>query len=484
MAQDYETALVLRGFGGLDQSKDRNLISYSDSPDCVNMSTEYGALRTANGYRRIDAPQVPGGVKSMGAFYRRSDGRRWILCANANGIYAWSDDEGSDKSKWENIYTPPAAADGTAGSMGEMVDFLNYQDKESDVVLMADGVNPVLTWAGSDKATAREGITPHFAHIEMNYERVWGAGAPGEPDTVYWSRQFDVGDWTGDVDDPDNGGGFLQAPTWNGGQIRLIRALFSDIVIFKDQDVLKLTGTYPGEYQVSRVTGTEGPVAVRTVCQLNDKVYFVGRTGLCFYDGIRAQNAGDRRAQKWYERISESYVERACAVVHGHKMFIALPIDGSAENNCVLEYDMNRDTIMPRTGISAAHWLEMDGRLLFAGANGVIYEYGVGATYDGAPISAYWETPTYNMGSSTITGDRVTKQLGEITCYGKGRMHILARADEKQKQSEVIMHTYDKRTRKRLNLRGRRFSLRLSSVDGLPFEIYGNLTISMDMESD
>ena len=46
------------------------------------------------------------------------------------------------------------------------------------------------------------------------------------------------------------------------------------------------------------------------------------------------------------------------------------------------------------------------------------------------------------------------------------------------------MHTYDKRTRKRLNLRGRRFSLRLSSVDGVSFELYGSVTIGMDVESD
>ena len=114
----------------------------------------------------------------------------------------------------------------------------------------------------------------------------------------------------------------------------------------------------------------------------------------------------------------------------------------------------------------------------------MIYEYGQGTTYDGRPINAYWETPTYNMGSSKLTGDRTTKQLGELTVYGKGRMHILARADEKQKQSEIIMHTYDKRTRKRLNLRGRRFSLRLSSVDGVSFELYGSVTIGMDVESD
>ena len=483
---DYESALVLRNFGGLDQSKDSNLISYSDSPDCCNMCTEYGILRTADGYQKFGAPDVPEAVTSLGAFYRRTDGKRWLLCATAAGIYSWEQPGYNETgaTEWTKIYTPPAASDGTAGTMGDNVDFLNYQDGESDVVLMADGVNNVLSWAGSGEATAREGITPCFAHIEMNYERVWGAGAPGEPDTVYWSRQFDVGDWTSDVDDPDNGGGYVMCPTWNGGKIRLIKTLLGDIVIFKDQDVMRLTGTYPGEYQVNRVLGVEGPIAARTVCQYGDKVYFVGRYGLCYYDGVRATHSGDYRAHKWFDRINENYCEKACSVVHGHMMYIALPVDDSTENNCVLEYDLSRSTIMPRTGINAAHWLEYDDSLLFAGSDGVIYEYGVGNTYNGAQIDAYWATPTYNMGSSDVIGDRTTKQLGELTCYGVGRMHITAQADSKTKQSEVIMHSTSKRTRKRLNLRGRRFSLKLNSVDGLPFQVYGNVTINMDVEKD
>lgn len=482
------SALVLRAFGGLDQSKAPELISYSNSPDAVNMDTSYGNLGTARGYSRLNVPAVPGGVTSMGAFYRRSDGREWVLCANATGIYAYAGDTGEladDKdagdaapAEWTKIYTAPE------GGLNPEVDWLNYQDGESDVVLIADGKGPVLTWSGSGQAAVREGIAPHFAHIEVNYERVWGAGAPGEPDTVYWSRQFDVGDWTPDANDPDAGGGYVLVPTWDGGKIRLIKTLFNDVVIFKDDDILKLTGTYPGEYAITHINGVVGPVAARTVVQYGDRVYFVGKSGLCVYDGVRALNAGDRRAQDWYNRISEAYASAACAVVHDHMMYIALPVDEAQVNNLVLEYDMQRDTVMARTGIEVAHWLIWDDRLLFSNSTGYVYEYGVGDTYDGRPIEAYWRTPVYNMGSSSLVGDRTTKQLGELTAYGQGRVHISIDADGKLKQKEIFMASAFKRSRKRLGARGRRFQLTFRAVDGLPFVLHGNVTIELDLETD
>ena len=482
----YSSALVLRAFGGLDQSRAPELISYSNSPDAENIDTSQGNLSTAHGYARLNVPAVPGGVTSMGAFYRRADNKEWVLCANPTGIYAYAGDTGdlagedgvgAGETDWTKIYTPD-------DKLAPEVDWLNYQDGENDVVLMADGKGPVLTWSGTGTATAREGIAPHFAHIEVNYERVWGAGAPGEPDTVYWSRQFNVGDWTPDAVDPDEGGGFVMVPTWDGGKIRLIRTLFNDIVIFKDNDILKLTGTYPGEYSVSRVNGVVGPIAARTVVQYGDRLYFVARSGLWYYDGVRAVNAGDRRAQNWYKRINAEYASKACAIARDHMIYIALPVDDSTVNNLVLEYDMQRDTVMARTGIEASHWLIWDDRLLFSNSTGYVFEYGVGDTYDGKPIQAHWSTPILNMGSSSLTGDRTTKQLGEMTVYGEGRVHITIDADGKRKQKEIFMPTPYKRSRKRLGARGRRFQLKFAAVDGLPFILRGNVTIELDLETD
>ena len=177
-------------------------------------------------------------------------------------------------------------------------------------------------------------------------------------------------------------------------------------------------------------------------------------------------------------------MDAACAISYGHMMYLALPIDGSETNNLVIEYDMERETVMVRTGIHVAHWIEWNERLIFSDPKGSLYEYGEGETYDGKPIEAYWETPIYNMGSSGSAGDRTVKQLGEMTCYGTGRLHVTARADQKSKQTELFFTSQSKRMRKRLNVRGRRFQLRLMAVDGLPFAIYGALTIHMDVESD
>ena len=495
MARDYETALVLRGFTGLDQSKAPELINYQASPDCCNMDTKNGNLCVAKGYAQLDVPPVPGGAGSLGAFYRRADGKSWLLAANAGGIWACEggsrgldfddEDETTDApSEWVQIFAPPADADGAPGRMGEHVDFLNYQDRESDVVLMADGVNPVLTWSGEDTATFQAGIEHRFAHIELKNERLWGSGAPGKPDSLYWSREFAVDNWEPDAEDPDNGGGEVQIPTWDGGSIRLIRNFFNDMVVFKGSSVHKLTGTYPGQYAVDAVTGDDTPIAARTVVQYGDRVYFLGKGGLCVYNGVQVADTGDRRWKEWHKRMSPHFSEAACAIKHDSMLYIALPVDGSETNNLVLEYDMERDTVMPRTGIRVAHWIEWEERLIFADPEGNLYEYGVGETYDGEPIEAHWRTPTYNMGNSDSAGDRTTKQLGELTCYGEGRMHITTEADHKVKQTEIFFTTPAKRMRKRLNVRGRRFRLTLRAVDGLPFALYGALTIQMDIESD
>lgn len=520
-----ERTVTFRVFSGLDQSRDEELLDMDASPDCCNMSTEGGGLRVANGYRRFTKAALEGGIGSLGAFYRRADGKQWILAANAGGIWAYCGDKGyseydgdadvqeavsdadaqsaagaggkadaagtgvdGNSRGWVRIYTPPANSDGSAGSMGEQVDFLNYQDAESDVVLIADGKGPVLKWIGEGVAAAREGVPKAFGQLEVNYERVWGACAPGEPDTLYYSRQFNIGDWTsaGEKDDPDEAGGFIMIPTWNGGRVNALRTLFNDMVAFKDNDIYKVSGTYPGAYEVSRITGVVGPIAARTVVQHSTRVYFLGRDGLCVYDGLQAAALGDERAKGWFGRISEGYEKLACAIVHKQVMYIAMPVDGATHNNCVLEYDLRRSTFMPRTGIAAAHWLKFGEKLLFAGGDGYVYEYGAGHTYDGKPIRAWWETPLMNMVESRHggSGDRAVKQLGEVMAYGVGRVHIMATADAKQKQAELKLGDGIKRAKRRINVRGRRFKLRLSNVDGLAFRIAGGLSVSVDVDED
>lgn len=493
---DYETNLVLRTFGGLDQSKEPESISYYDSPDAINMDTSYGGLATAKGFKHLDLPEIQGGIKSLGKFYNRQLDKSWIIAANNDAIYAyenhtgglWLDNEEAKTSgtEWTEI---GSAQEGFAG-FGDEIDFLNYQYKDYDILLMADGKNEIFAWSGVGKidyavvTPPETGLVMKLRHIELNYERVWGAGIPGHEDTLYWSRQYNYRNWLPDADDPDEGGGYVEIPTWDGGEIRMIKQLFNDIIVFKDYNMYKVSGSYPGEYYVAKVTGVEGPIAARTVVEYGNTVYFLSKHGLCQYDGIQCKDTLDWRWRKWFERLNDNYATKACSIIFGHMMYIAMPIYDSETNNLIIEYNFRTNTVMARTGINVNHWLEFEDHLLFSNDSGMIYEYGVGDTYDGEPIDAYWKTGNLNMGSSSNTGDRTTKQLGELTCYGSGRCHITTTADHKTKQCEIFMKDWRKRTRKRLNVRGRRFQITFASVDGIPFRMQGNVTINMDIESD
>ena len=49
---------------------------------------------------------------------------------------------------------------------------------------------------GEDYADVR------FSVLGRHAERIWGTGAPGYPDDVFYSRPYDPFDWTGVVDTP------------------------------------------------------------------------------------------------------------------------------------------------------------------------------------------------------------------------------------------------------------------------------------------
>ncbi len=447
-------------FMGLSQSVDEMITPATHAVEAQNVSTESGRLTVASGYRSYGAAQLSGGIGTLAAFYQRSEGvlAKRLVAVNQERISTLSD------GTWRTIYE---------GAGSERASHINYQQNGEDILLMGDGVRPVLKWDGGEQMVALSGCERKFGHLTLHYERVWGSGLQTEPDAVYWSRAFNPEDWTGDEDNPDAGGGVVLIPTWNGGSVKAIKTLFNDVLVFKDDDLYRIVGTYPGNYEVARVHGVVGPVAPMSIAWAADACYFLGRSGLCAYNGVTVSGVGGGEVKSVFERVNPLAANGAVSAIYRDKLFLALALDGAQSNNAVLEVDLKRGTYLIKTGLEARCFLPFDDELLMADGSGRVFVYGVGDTYAGQKIDAFWRAPW-----QTLNGKR--GRFAELAMFASGTMDIVLETDESRVMRRVRLGERMRPVRVPLGGRGRRYCLTIKNVDGGRFTVAPGLTVSVE----
>ena len=456
-----EGMLHFREFRGIDQSQDEMNVKEGYSPDLQNVQCEDGCLRTVRGYEKFTRSGVPGGAHSLAALRSRTSPR--LLAANREGVYSLT-----DEGEWTLEY----GLDGM-----ERMNCLNYAKDGVDIVLIAGG-HQMLLWNGTDDMIAIAGAPFGTRHLTLHYERVWAAGKTDEPDTVCWSRAYDPTNWENDSNMPEAGGGFVMVPTFNGGRVLGLMNLFNDVVVFKDQDIFRIYGTYPGNYEIVRVHGIVGPIAERTVAPWSDRVFFLSREGLCAYNGVSAMPIDKGRARRFFENIDFEAAEKtACAVIHKDVLRLALPEKGYTHNNTVLELDIRRDVWTIRRDIRVDDFLPWGEELLFVNDTGYVYALDRGITHDGAPIRSYWQSPWMDFGRMGVK-----KRAGELRTFGSGRL-LLTQETERARHARTV-HFGQKESLRRVNLRGvgNRLRLRIENRDGEPFSLRGGIEWNMELD--
>jgi len=369
--------LRIAAFSGLDTQKGEFGDNLSTSPDAVNFVCRNGIMETAGG-AQVYAPTLPvAGARLFQAFFRDAaalDDRRILMASGGGGLYVLQDGE------WKLIGSGYGSDEWRA---------VNYRSGESERLLLVNGVDGLISWDGTTERAQRLAVTQGgeeiiFEHMTLLYERLWGAVHAGAPDRVYWSESFAPEDWEINYDAPDAGGGFADVATFDGSRIRAIMAAFDDVLIFKDKSMHRLNGTYPGEFSLTQVYGSEGTLAARTIAYTSDRLYFLGADGLCVYNGMSVstlEHAGDRKMTGLWERLNRQAMNKACAAISKDVMYLALPLDGAEENSHVLEYRLNERTCSLVALGGVQDWLVMreeTGERLLCLIGNEICEYGVG----------------------------------------------------------------------------------------------------------
>ena len=319
-----ERKLTVDAFTGVDQSRGLHNGDYGSSPDAVNWRTHNGVLSTVGGVSKY-------GVKIPASVYQSTNGRLF------QGFFRTA--QGVDYTKiimalHGRLYVAdPGAAEWTAiaGTLANNnFHAVNYRDETNDWIIFTNGVDKAMYWDGVSQGAIPmdiiQGATDqsageqlYFEQITMLNERLWGGVASAYPDRIYWSNTFDPDDWEFNfIDSEYEGGGYLDVATFDGSRIRAIVAAMDDILIFKDKSMHRLNGSYPGEFSLTQVFGTEGTLAARTIVNDGKALYFLASDGLVRYSGMTAtplSAVGDEKLKDIWKRINKSTIETACAAM-------------------------------------------------------------------------------------------------------------------------------------------------------------------------
>ena len=514
-----ERKLTIDTFTGIDQTRGLHSSDYGSSPDAVNFVTRDGVLKTVGGVAEYGNPTpIPGDMetapvtkgKLFQGFFRTAQGEDFykLIMAQDGRLYVHD----PDQDAWTPIGGSFTTNDWTA---------VNYRDEENDWIIFTNGVDEAQYWDGVSQACLpleivqgritheedgetivdAEGEELSFSQITLLNERLWGGVASEYPDRVYWSNTFDPEDWEFSYTDSENdGGGFIDIATFDGSRIRAVVSAMDDILIFKDKSMHRLNGSYPGEFSLTQVFGTEGTLAPRTIVNDGRSLYFLASDGLVKYSGMSAvplSSMGDRKLREIWPRINPSTIDLACAVLMDGVIYLAVPLDGSTINTHVIEYDTQNGTynIIELPGVD--DWLILrEGQketLLFLNAHQV-YQYNSGYTFynniDGfdPEIYAVWTSPFINCG--TLSSKKQTGRIymavtaASLDVNKPPEIKLTLLSGNKVRTKTLKLKTGLNEIRKRVKVRGRSFRFRIENVDGNPLTIHRGIEIHIEEDFD
>lgn len=438
MAFSSRTFSVPYVVGVNESSGDVNVNAYL-APYAQNIHTTYGVMESARGYREfipVALPERPTRIYLFTDVDTINGTRtRHIIITTESEVMVW--DEAN--SAWKTLFS--GARNGDWG-------FITYQKNDDVILIMGNGADNVKTWDGvSDSLTDLEGIPCKGRFFALHYERLWTGGDPAFPNSVFYSRQFNPNDWTGDIESPAAGGGQVDLPSFeSGGFVTGIYTTANEVVIMKESTAIRIFGTSPSSYTAYEVSGGIGTKAERAIVQYGNANYFPTRHGLGVQSGSAATLLGDRSMPRlfdgmYYEgeeiRVSLAYQTKSCATRFDEKLWFALPLGESSENNAVIEYDPNRESMMLHRGLNVIDFAandQEDNYVVFVGQNAdgeyKVYAYGDVWDYDGTPQESVWCSPWQDFGDK---GRR--KIVREVRLYG----HIEKAIPENRESATVLV---------------------------------------------
>ncbi len=312
---------------------------------------------------------------------------------------------------------------------------------------------------------------PMGGSVALHAERIWCAGEKTRPNSAFFSDDMNPNNWAIGADSA----GEIVKPSWDGDAVTAVANLFDGVVVFKARSMFRVAGTTPADYQVAPVYTTAGTLSPRSICQWQNGAFFLSPLGIMAFDGSRCELLGGGALSHIWARLNPNpdALAGACAAISGDRLLMAVPLDGSLENNAVVEFEIGRAVYMLRTGVQVSAWLPGDP-MRFASGNRVCLWGRDGAgqaitANGGQPIQMRWVTPETDFGDrgamKTVTGVLVTGKGGALV--------VKVKSGEQEVSKTVTLPREGGTVKASVRLKGRMLSLEFANVEGSAVELTG-----------
>ena len=455
-----------------------------------NMRTQHGLLATSYGTSRafaaLNAP-----IETLERFYRRNrpDDPQVFVAGAGGAIYTYTMGtegwikraEGFQSCRWSCVTYEMAADDETV-----------------DILIMSNAEDGMIVVYGDDLRVERKKLpigeeyaNVKFAQLSRHAERIWGTGAPGYPDDIFYSRAYDPFNWTGMPETPELGGGVIKQPTWDGDAFMALEQFGGYLLAVKARTAFEIRGSDPSSFTITQAYGADGPVQARTICTDRMQMLFLTEGGLGMYDGATLSMLSRDALHETMRMRMEGTAHMATACLCGQVYYLALCVkeneaDVLTQNNTVIEYDTERGTFMIRKGVRVKDFFVMDGRIYFTQADApyevLCFKDEESGGYLGEPMKSMWETPWLDLGKEWIKRDFILRFTAEADENGVP-LRITLVTDRREKTKTILLSGRRTDYEVKIQTSGVRMRLRMESRErAAGWRIYGGIQVDYSMD--
>lgn len=486
----YEGSFSIPTPKGVYQAAGDTNVNVDYAYHAENMRTERGLLATSYGTSRA-FPSLGVPIETLARFYRRTrpDDPEVYVAAAGGAIYTYTlgtegwvkRGEGYNSNAWS---------------------YVTYETEEEgqtvDLLIMSNALDGMVVVYGSDLRAEKKELTigtdyenVKFAVLSRHAERIWGTGAIGYPDSVFYSQPYKPFDWTGVEDTPEMGGGVINQPTWDGDSFVALEPFGGYLLAIKQNTVFEIRGTDPTTFTVTQGYGTDGPVQARTICTDRLQTLFLSQGGIGVYDGTTMRLLSRDALYETMRMRMPGNDMKSTACICDHTYYLAMRVRADAseevvENNMVIEYDTERGTFMLRSGVRVKDFFVVDGVIYYTQADEpydvLNYNDPDAAGYMGQPMVSVWETPWLDLGKAYMKRDfelRFTADADDNDVP----VDITIITDRREKTKTVLLQKRRKDYRVKIQQSGVRVKLRISSSKkAAGWRIYGGVQVEYSLD--